>query len=207
MKSLVVHDEFYKDPWAVRDFALRKAAFLNNKQTPNGFSGTETVQSYFSQSLIKRIEVLVGEKIVVDPRHFSFGVFAKTYANDSGRQVIHVDSTVWTGILYLSKPEDCAGGTHLYRHKATGWDRIPGADEMSRSGYTDREDFQNRFLRPIGGDFDQWEPNLSVAMKFNRLVLFRAGECFHGSGASFGTDDETCRLIQLFFFNTQRGVA
>lgn len=205
MKSLIVQDGFYQDPWAVRDFALRKAAYVGEDHAQDGFAGSESIHSYYSQSLIRRLEGLVGEKIIADPRRFSFGVFAKTYAKDTGRQVIHLDSTTWTGIIYLSKPEHCAGGTHLYRHRETGWDSLPSQEVLIQNGYSDRADFIRRFLDSVGPKPDQWELNLAAGMRFNRLVLFRAGECFHGSGSSFGTDDENCRLIQLFFFNTDRG--
>lgn len=206
MKDLIVQDNFLKDPYAVRQFALTKVRYLRPEQREEGLAGLESAQGYYSKSIIERFERLVGEKIIVDPRRFSFGVFAKTFVQDVRRQEIHVDATKWTGILYLSKSQDCQGGTNFYRHKKFGFDKIPSDTKIREMGYVDRNEFLNRFLPPISSaDVNHWELSLFVAMKFNRLVLFKAGEYFHSAGALFGTDDESCRLIQLFFFNTQAG--
>ena len=38
---------------------------------------------------------------------------------------MHMDGGYWSGILYLSKPEDCRGGTDFFRHIEAGTDQAP----------------------------------------------------------------------------------
>jgi hypothetical protein len=40
---------------------------------------------------------------------------------------------------------------------------------------------------------------MTVPMRFNRLILLRPW-LWHTAGMSFGTSNENCRLVQLFFF-------
>src|SRR3546814_13932407 len=49
--------------------------------------------------------------------------FRLTLASDLGRAGVHVDPGYWSGILYLSRPEDCRGGTEFFRHKRTNTER------------------------------------------------------------------------------------
>jgi hypothetical protein len=174
MKNLVVIDNFYKNPEAVRRYALTKAQYLPKEKLPEGFVGTESQQSFFSPDVVGKISDAIGEKIIVDPSRFAFGVFAKTYASDDKNKKIHVDSSEWTAVLYLSRPEDCQGGTLFYE--------------------------ENPERKP-----EDWKISTRVGMKFNRMVVFKANSLFHAAEGYFGDCDENCRLLQLFFFKTQKG--
>lgn len=201
MKNLIVIDHFYQDPLLVRDYALKKAQFLSAKKLPQDFAGTESLKGFYSTNLIFKIEKSLGQKIEVDPKKFAFGVFSKTTDHDSIRKTIHVDGSDWTGILYLSKPEDCKGGTITYRHLKTGWTEIPDQTILQKNGYLDRADFIQQEVTPNGQDFSKWAVSARVGMVFNRLVLFKSSTMFHSAESYFGTNDDDCRLTQLFFFN------
>lgn len=203
MKSLIVIEDFYADVDSVREFALNKAEYFSPHELSSNFPGTESKKSYCSQGVVKKIEEAIGQKIKVDPRNYSFAVFCKTFAQDQIRRTIHVDQSDWTGLVYLNKPEDCRGGTTFHRHKSTGLDRIPAQSRIEAMGYRDRMDFIDRFVKEEGADFSRWDLSARVAMKTNRMILFRAGEMFHAAEGYFGTDDQNCRLTQLFFFKVE----
>ena len=48
-----------------------------------------------------------------------------TLAGDKGVSGVHIDPCFYSGILYLSLPEHCRGGTDFFRHRRTGLDRAP----------------------------------------------------------------------------------
>ena len=203
MKNLIVMDNFYKNGQAVRDYALNKASYIPQERLSAKFPGTESVQSFFSDAVVKKMEHAIGSKIKVEPKKYSFGVFAKTYAADEKRKVIHIDESDWTGLVYLSRPEDCKGGTVFYQHRKSGMDIVPADDKLQKMGYADKEDFNSRFIMPQSQDESKWKVSARVGLKFNRMVLFRAGRMFHAAEGYFGSHDQNCRLIQLFFFKTE----
>ncbi|MBC7740995.1 MAG: hypothetical protein H7061_02280 [Bdellovibrionaceae bacterium] len=203
MKNIIVVDNFYQDPLKIRNYALNGVEYLpKNKLSPN-FPGTESVKSFTSLALIEKIESSLGQKINVDPTKYSFGVFTKTYLADSRNNRVHVDTSEWTGIVYLNLPEQCQAGTSFYEHKLTGLNSIPySPSKLSELGYNSQKEFVDQFLRPQSQDQTAWKQSVHVGMKFNRLILFKAGELFHSAGSYFGHDDQSCRLTQLFFFST-----
>ena len=100
---------------------------------------------------------------------------------------MHIDPCFYSGILYLSLPEHCRGGTDFFRHKRTGLDRVPG--EMAgvkAAGYAD----PNRLIEEVvNADTlkpSRWEKQFTVPMRFNRLILFSPW-MFHNSARAFGT--------------------
>jgi hypothetical protein len=203
MKNLIVIDNFYRHPVAVREYALSKAKYLPKEQTPQEFAGTESIQGFYSDELIQKIETNLGKQIDIDTKRFAFGVFSKTTEQDSFKKTVHVDSSQWTGILYLSKPEHCRGGTTTYKHIKTGWTEIPNDDVLQNSAYGSRTQFIDQEVTPNGRDFSKWEVSVRAGMVFNRMVLMNSGQLFHSAESYFGNCDENCRLTQLFFFNTK----
>lgn len=203
MKNLVVIEDFYKNPLAVRDYALTRCRYLNSDKTQNEFPGTESEQGFFSADVVRKIEDAIGEKVDVNPKQFSFGVFSKTYFSDQPKKSIHVDSSDWTAIVYLSLPEHCQGGTVLYESKEYGWSSIPAEKTLKDHGFASRAHFINTYLKENSKNFDLWNVTCRVGMKFNRMVVFRSHEMFHAAEGYFGNNDYDCRLMQLFFFKTQ----
>ena len=78
---------------------------------------------------------------------------------------IHIDQSHWSGILYLSRPEDCQGGTEFFRHKGTNSDRVP-MDEPSlkAAGYSSYEELQKEILDKDALDRSKWEHTMTVPM-------------------------------------------
>lgn len=203
MKDIIVLDDFYAHPQAVREYALSRVDYLPSSALPEEFPGTESRQSFFNQAVIERMQNAIGERILVNPQKYSFGVFAKAFAKDARKRVVHVDNTGWTALVYLNPSAQAQGGTYFYRHRGSGMDRMPSEASLKIQGFSTRQDFIDRFLRPISTTESAWVNNARVGMKFNRMVLFRAGELFHAAADYFGTNDHEARLIQLFFFETE----
>jgi hypothetical protein len=123
-----------------------------------------------------------------------------TRASDNEPGRIHVDPSVWSGILYLSRPEDCRGGTEFYRHIPTGTDEVPRkAEQINALGYAASAEMSHQILEKDGGDRSKWELTMTVPMRFNRLVLLRPW-LWHTSGPGFGDSVENGRLVYLMFF-------
>lgn len=113
---------------------------------------------------------------------------------------MHIDPSHWSGILYLSRAEDCTGGTEFFRHLATGSERWPLDDqEMAAMGYSSKEDLHRDLIERDGTDPSKWEMTMRVPMRFNRLVLLRPW-LWHTACPAFGDRYENGRLVYLMFF-------
>ncbi|MDP4604703.1 MAG: DUF6445 family protein, partial [Erythrobacter sp.] len=127
---------------------------------------------------------------------------------DKGKSGVHIDPAHYSGILYLSRPEDCArpdaGGTDFFRHRRTGLEAVPqDPARIAASGYDDVNaliaDVVNRdTLLPA-----KWERTLRVPARFNRLLLFSPWQ-FHNAAPGFGTSPDNARLVMLLFFGAAK---
>ena len=194
--SLIVVDDFLEDAAAFRDAALR----LTYPQQEGAFPGRNSLERLGLPGLPEHVSRLTGERLKpMDPP----GSFAKcriTLASDVGRGRVHVDPGYWSGILYLSRPQDCVGGTDFFRHKRTSTDRRPmTADEVAALGYGSYEESHRDIIERDGQDESAWETTMTVPMRFNRLVLLRPW-LWHTAGPGFGESLENGRLVYLMFF-------
>ena len=104
----------------------------------------------------------------------SHGKFRLTLANDVGRARVHTDHSHWSGILYLSAPEHCQGGTEFFRHRRTNTDRLAlNPAELAALGYADGAAMHRDIIERDSNDESAWEPTMTIPMRFNRLVLLR----------------------------------
>ena len=131
---------------------------------------------------------------------FSHGSCRVALASDPQQARIHIDQSHWSGILYLSRPEDCQGGTEFFRHKRTNSDRVPMDEPSLRAaGYSTYEELQKDILDKDALDRSKREHTMTVPMRFNRLVLLQP-HYWHTAGPGFGDSLENGRLIYLMFF-------
>ena len=197
LPSLIIQDDFLADPMAARRAAL---ALLDAPLEKHGnYPGLMSSAPLAIADLDEAAARLIGRKVVAQPGTMHGHVRA-TLAGDKGLSGVHIDPCFYSGILYLSLPEHCRGGTQFFRHRRTGLERVP--DDISaigRAGYNDIndliEDVVNRdTLKP-----SQWERVMTVPMRFNRLILFSPW-LFHNSGPGFGKSKDDARLVHLSFF-------
>lgn len=200
--SLLIVDDFLApaDAQAVREHALR----LRYPPQESVFPGRNSVERLNIDGLAEAVSTLVNEPLApLDPPQ-SHGKFRITLAGDRGSASVHVDPSHWSGILYLSRPEDCRGGTEFFCHLPTGTERAPLDDgELRAMGYTDRERMYDEVLGRDGTDPSKWEMTMRVPMRFNRLVLLRPW-LWHTAGEAFGDRLENGRLVHLLFFQSAR---
>lgn len=191
-----VIDDFLSNPEAVRAEALTL-----NYSVQGRFPGLNSVEKIRLQGLDQVISALVREPVRAPwTNDFSHGSCRLALASDNQPGRIHIDQSHWSGILYLSRPEDCRGGTEFYRHTRTGTDRVPmDADGLKAIGYSDYKELQHDILDKDALDRSKWELTYTVPMRFNRLVLLQP-HYWHTSGAGFGDSIENGRLIYLMFF-------
>jgi hypothetical protein len=196
--SLIIVDDFLspRDALQLREVGLR----LTYPEQQGAFPGRNSLERIEMDGLDQRVSELVGERLrPVSPLQ-SHAKFRMTLAADVGRAKVHIDQAYWSGILYLSRPEDCRGGTEFFRHRATNSDRAPLDDrEMRAMGYDSMAQMHRDIIERDSMDESMWEPTMQAPMRFNRLILLRPW-LWHTAGPAFGDRMENGRLVYLMFF-------
>lgn len=189
MNKLQILNNFLKDPYKARSYALN-AEYMS---PPVG--GSRLAQTAVCRK-IERVEIVNAIQAHIPPvdrlaaTHAEV-LFRYTLENTVKKAICHVDHCAYAGVLCLTLPEFCKGGTSFYRHLPTG-------DKVYRE--------ENRHLY----DFDdpsQWEEVTKIEMKFNRLILY-PGQWFHAITPIFyGNSIENARLTQNIFIYSNRELA
>ncbi len=194
--SFLVIDDFLENPDGMREQALG----LEFPDQPGPYVGRNSKQAANLPGLDQYVSQLVGERLKPIHPPQSHGKFRVTLAEHDETPAIHIDPSQWSGILYLSRPEDCQGGTEFFRHKKTGLDCAPFNDAAARAeGFASQADAMAQTLEADALNHDAWDKIMEIPMRYNRLLLLRPW-LFHTSGKGFGTTLENGRLIYTMFF-------
>lgn len=193
-KRLFAIDNFYQDPYQVRDYALQQTYFPGE-----GAVGSRTRKQFLSEEMRQSFEKIIGEKI---PDHTDDGFGWKDIGINGRFQscpagtpsVFHCDSQKWGAIVYLTPDAPPQSGTSFFRHKDTkihhnsqiNWEKGQGLQVFN----------QKTFVDPT-----PYETVDTVGNVFNRLVIFDGG-LIHSGMNYFGWNIESSRLFQIFFFNS-----
>ena len=200
LPSFLMIDDFLDDPLDAR---LRALALTYDPGTKKGnFPGLTSEDPLPIAGLDERVSALIGRR--VGPAHGALhGHCRLTLKNDRGLSGVHVDPAFYSGILYLSLPEHCRGGTYFYRHRRTGLERVPLTQSgILGAGYADVNDLIHQVVNQDTHKESRWERSFVAPMRFNRLILFSPW-MFHNSAAGFGDRPENGRLVQLMFFEAR----
>ena len=198
--SLILVDDFIDNPHALREAALR----LTYPHGENMFPGRNSVERINLEGLAGQVSRLVGEPLAPMPPTQAHAKCRITLGGDTGKAKVHVDAAHWSGILYLSRPEDCRGGTEFFRHLPTNSDRTAYNDAEARAlGFPSARGMTTSILDSDSTDDSKWEMTMRVPMRFNRLVLLRPW-LWHTAGEAFGDSMENGRLVYLMFFASAR---
>lgn len=192
VNSLTVHaqtkprlwivDNFYEDPYAVREFALNQEF----EENLDYYKGKRTRNQFIVPGTKEAFEKIIGKKITNwTETHGMCGRFQYCTAQDD--LVYHCDSQTLAGMIYLTPDAPFSCGTSLFAHKDTKLrnENDFGNVDVFEGGYYDRTKFE---LVDTAGNV------------FNRLVLFDA-KCIHSANEYFGTNKNDSRLFHLFFFD------
>ena len=205
--SLAVIDNFYDNPDDVRECALS----LDFRKKPDQvFPGAEGFSSEVDWSNVTTyMQSIIREKcgtFTSQKPNFSQGKFNLALARDEDKRLsrVHVDLNKWSGVIYLSKPQDCQGGTSWYRHRQTGAleDSEDWCNEILRNSSQNSVSALREHILKVSKDMTEWEEIQRVAMKYNRAVVFNA-KVFHGTSCLFGDKMDNGRLTQHFEFYSE----
>lgn len=224
--KIVIVDDFYKHPEQVLEMALSLHYFGGGGAHGN-YPGDRAYVSLDTGPLMEALGKAWGEPAETfgpfpyQPVTFSRILNRADTVLNFGQRQPHVDPGV-TCMVYLNKPEDCSGGTGIYRHKLTGLERLPmevNEDLMilaAQHGYhpakLQEPDGLKAFeeamiLNPLfvvrenryvddGNEF--WELICLVKMRFNRMVMFD-GRMPHSMHLDLTKFRETPRVNQIVY--------
>jgi hypothetical protein len=195
--GLIVIDNFYDNPEETRKYILSQ-----DFKVRGNYPGQRT--GSFANSHLKDIiqEYILpfGGKITVFPMpgetnkdnaNIYNGSFQYTTSRD--RSWIHTDGfNNWAGVLYMTPNAPLSSGTAFYKFKdGTFCEK----DQKILDNKTETDNFSQ--------DLTKWDQVDKIGNIFNRLILFDSKR-FHMSMDYFGDLKENSRLIQVFFFSTER---
>lgn len=164
--NVFVFDNILLNPEEVRQEAL------NSKFTQRSvFNGLKS-PNYDTSAIVAKVRELTG--IPLRPTEKSHCVYKINKASDEFlRNGIHCDRQSgdkgYAGILYLNLPEECQGGTSIFRHKVSGATKRTEIDH----------DPELRHIHWIDGRYrERWDELFCVQMKYNRLGIYPS-QYFH----------------------------
>ena len=181
-KRIFVVDNFYENPYAVREHALK----MEFKDDLDWYKGKRTEEQIIYPNTKETFEKIIGQKIVNWSNEYGMcGVFQSCNAEDA--LVYHYDEQQFAGMVYLTPGAPYQCGTSLWAHK----------DTDIRHTSQDSDD-----IAFSGGFYDRTKFDLVdvVGNVFNRLVIFN-GKCIHSASEYFGQTIEDSRLFHMFFFD------
>lgn len=185
--SIIVCENFYEDPYSVRDYALS----LEYEES-DYHRGRRTHEPHVFPGIKEKFEQLLGKKITRWTETYGMcGRFQYCTAEDA--IVYHGDSQQWAAVVYLTPDAPHEAGTSLLRHKRTGARHC--SDPNIWEAWKD--------TAPTGLYLDgtPWDEIDKVGNVFNRLIIWD-GHCPHAASKYFGFTKETARLFHIFFFDT-----
>jgi hypothetical protein len=203
LPSLLIIDDFLADPWAARRAAL--GLHYDPARQHGNFPGLNSSTPLDTAAIDAAVSRQLGLKLGPAPGT-QHGHCRLTMKGAKGRSGVHIDPAAYSGILYLSRPEDCArpdaGGTDFFRHKRTGLEAVPqDPARIAASGYADINVLVEDVVNKDTANTARWERTLRVPARFNRLLLFSPWQ-FHNAAPGFGRTPEDARLVMLLFFGT-----
>jgi len=200
-QQIIIIDNFFKDPDAVRAAAIQSGF----KMLPGGTYPGKMTGAFLSPEIDNAFSSIVGAQTWPRPESW-YGQFRLSLASDPFEQWIHFDFCPWSAIAYMNPTYPAGYGTAFWQHKATGWTEYPETREiMLQGGYVDYSDVRERLVLKDGLDETKWNQMQFVEGVYNRIIIFRP-TMFHSHmpKGNFGVNEQDGRLVQLFFFNEMR---
>ena len=186
--TLIVIDDFYTNPDAMRDYALSKDYVGRGY---HGAVGNRTNENHHPKGIRKYFEDLLGKKICDGKElggwdYATNGVFQHCMAEDPF--VIHCDDQELAAIIYLTPDAPVECGTTLYQHKETKQNAVRDGDwSVFKDNFYDKTPFE---------EVDR------VGNRYNRMILMD-GRAIHAATQYFGDNINNDRLFHIFFFSTE----
>jgi len=197
--NLIVVDNFYNNPDAVRSLALNQD--FNSSQY---HKGKRTEFKYCVDGTKEKIEKLLGLKITDWDNQAHNMVFQ--YCTPADSLVYHYDGQTHAAVVFLTPDAPPETGTSFFRHKKEKW--LDRALEVDKDGVTSElhaKMLEQEFIGARHDDFldgTKWEEVDRIGNKYNRFAMWDAKQ-IHAASKYFGNSKETGRLFHMFFFNAK----
>lgn len=197
--KIVIVDNFYKNPFSVRDLALTIPPTFN-KRIVNGLPGGR-IDAFYQldhfadvyDNIIRHVYLTEQERNSIGKQGiisifqnatFSCNVITSENLPATNPHVDHRDRYRFASGIYLNTPEECTGGTAFYTYK--GSQEGPDPNTVPKTKYITDSD----------GD---WEMLYLAEMKFNRMILYEQN-ILHTAYVKPGMfENGVYRLLQMFF--------
>lgn len=190
---LLIVDDFLPDPHGFRE------ELLHNSFVDIRFVDGQTYKRIQVRSTDEHralLEKAVGRKV---EQEYSF--VRLNFTGELPNNSIHSDAYCGghVALLYLNLPEQCRGGTALWKHRGTGYDALPTEHDVRRAGKSPVQLMKK--LVPDYNRVEAWEQVGLAEMAFNRLAIHPTAN-FHSRWPfeAFGTTPQDGRLVWISFF-------
>lgn len=219
--NIVVTDQFYEDPHAVREWALRQRYYYPYQSDADVRSGRRPftwMTSWFrdasdcpfksSPVLIRALERITGDTVDLDHWRSGFPI------DSDGKPLARRDGTscLWNCSFHF-KPDLGERGQGIHNHVTDHWNSV-GTNGWAGLVYLSEEAPLRAGLRLWRNldrtrNFDwmtpaeNWEMTDDIGNLFNRLILCR-GDLPHSGASGWHDQLEHGRLYQTFFFRVAK---
>lgn len=194
-KDLIVVDDFYADPDAVREFAMNNLEF----KPSNYHKGERATERFILEGTKEKLEQVMGCKIT-NWNHpgYANGIFQFCTADQP--IVYHVDQQMYAAMVYLTPDAPPQTGTAMYRSKVNGIRKFPTKESRMGQEYVD-------VFKGLSNDMNfydgtQFEKVDDVGNVYNRLVIFNSSQ-LHAATEYFGDAIDNARFFHMFFFDVE----
>jgi hypothetical protein len=192
--KVIVVDNFYKDPEAVRHLILNSPS-TTWKNIVNNLPGARTIFG-LNTTILRDVSSTISEKHfntqVFDLNFFISNLYIQTYKPAGINCKPHTDTSHLAGLIYLNTPEECHGGTAFYKSKHTN-----SQYNTSRPPY----ETMVPYTETLTESDENWELIDIVEMKYNRYLLY-PGSIYHSPYIKKEWFTDYYRINQTFFFST-----
>lgn len=224
-KTLIIVENFYSDPEAVREYALGQRYYYpyeRNADVRSGRVPANWMASWFtpadrcpfkgSGELIEKLQSVTGEEVDLEHWRLPFPINSEGKAAANCTQLKR-KSCLWNCCFHFKPNAAQKIGEGVHNHVTDSWNSVgengwagliyltPDAPlEGGLKCWRNRDSDKNYdWMTPR----ENWELVDDLGNVFNRLILCR-GNIPHSGAAGWGADIETGRLFQTFFFKTYR---
>lgn len=192
--TLQTLDDFLPNPIDYRERALKEKFY--DIRGPDGVT-YRNINVRPSDELEDILSCRLGKKVKC-----GYSLLRVNFAGEWPNHAVHTDNGYdqFAAILYLSRPEDCMGGTAFWKHRKYGWTNWPTAEQIRRT-CKKPENIIIRLQRDSNTE-NAWEQTHLAEMKFNRMIVYPTDQ-FHSRFPfpAFGTTMTNARLIWVSFFS------
>lgn len=174
--SFSIIDDFYQDPYKVREFALSQKFHINGD-----FLGSRT-DCFITNDIIKKIEHYLSQYDIniAKIRSPQYGSGSFQYITSKNKPEVYIDNNSdWSGIIFLTPDANDQAGIRFYDYH----DKTANIETMKK----------------YSKDFTKWNETDKIYHKFNRLILFKSNK-WHSMVQHFGLDQNDSGLFHIFLY-------